>query len=336
MSSASRRLFAAMLFAICVALPFESNLAVAQQVQPISAGRAGLPAGFNEAFTHQFAEAHGVRLHYVIGGPVDGQMIVLLHGWPQTWYAWRWVMPALARAGYRVVAVDYRGAGNSDKPQGGYDKATMAADIHALVHELGARTVDLVGRDIGAMVAYAYAAQWPGEVASLAMLDVPVPGTRVWDEALAKRDPQIWHFGLFQQRDVAEMLIGDHVGAFIIDFYKQREYVPVADEDIAVYSQAYAAPGGLRAGFELYRAFPEDEKRFKGFMKRKLSMPVLALAGDKSNGRTELDMAREVATNVQGGVAPNTGHWLPDENPDFLSKQLIAFFAGSERERPAN
>lgn len=302
------------------------GFAVAQQSQPAAAARVGLPAHFNEVFTHRFIDANGVRLHFVVGGPADGETVILLHGWPQTWYTWRWVMPRLAQAGYRVVAVDYRGAGDSEKPQGGYDKATMAADIHALAGALGAGRVNLVGRDIGVMVAYAYAAQWPEEVARLAMLDVPVPGTKVWDEAIARADPEIWHFGLFQQRDIAEMLVAGRETAFISDFYKKREYVAVADEDIAVYARAYAAPGGLRAGFELYRAFPEDEKRFREFMKRKLPMPVLALAGDKSNGTTELAMAKELATNVEGGVAPDTGHWLPDENPEFLSQRLSAFF----------
>jgi pimeloyl-ACP methyl ester carboxylesterase len=222
--------------------------------------------------------------------------------------------------------VDYRGAGESEKPLAGYDKATMAADIHALIHGMGRSRINLVGRDIGVMVAYAYAAQWPQDVAKLVMLDVPLPGTHVWDEGLAKRDPQIWHFQFHQQRDLPEMLISGHEYAYISDFYKKRMYVPVADEDIAVYARAYAARGGLRAGFELYRAFPEDERRFRDFMKTKLSMPVLALAGDKSNGETEVEMAKEVASEVHGGVAPNTGHWLPDENPEFLSKQLLLFF----------
>jgi pimeloyl-ACP methyl ester carboxylesterase len=175
------------------------------------------------------------------------------------------------------------------------------------------------------MVAYAYAAQWPNDVAKLAMLDVPVPATRVWNEAKTKPDPELWHFALFQQRDIAEMLITGHEYDFISDFYKKREFAAVADSDIAVYARAYASPGGLRAGFELYRAFPQDERRFKEFMTRKLSMPVLALAGDKSNGSKEIDMAKELASDVHGGVAPNTGHWLPDENPEYLSRQLLAF-----------
>lgn len=300
--------------------------ALAQSQASPSAVRSGLPEHFNEAFEHHFAEANGVRLHYVIGGPAKGPMVVLLHGWPQTWYTWRWVMPSLAKAGYRVVAVDYRGAGDSDKPASGYDKATMAGDIHALVQQLGARHIDLVGRDIGVMISYAYAAQWPDEVSKLVMLDVPIPGTRVWDEALAQRDPHIWHFAFFQQRDIPEMLIAGHESAFITDFYKKRAYIPVAEEDIAVYARAYAAPGGLRAGFELYRAFPEDEQRFKQFMRTRLPMPVLALAGDKSNGVTELVMAKELATDVHGGAVPNTGHWLPDENPEALSRELLAFF----------
>ncbi|AOK38217.1 alpha/beta hydrolase [Burkholderia cenocepacia] len=286
----------------------------------------GLPAGFERRFSRRYAQLDDVRLHYVTGGPDDGEMVVLLHGWPQTWYTWRHVMPALAEDGYRVVAVDYRGAGESDKPLGGYDKASMAGDIRALVHQLGATRIHLVGRDIGLMVAYAYAAQWPTEIVKLAMLDVPVPGTRIWDEAKASADPQIWHFGLHQQRDIAEMLIAGKERAYILDFYKKRTHVALSNDDIAVYADAYAAPGALRAGFELYRAFPQDETRFKAFMKHKLPMPVLALAGDKSNGAKELDMARELALDVRGAVAPNTGHWLPDENPAFLTRQLLDFF----------
>lgn len=323
-----RRSLSSLLSALGIAFSLGISCALAQDVPPPLASRTGLPANFERTFAHGFATTNGVRLHYVIGGPVDGDLIVLLHGWPQTWYTWRNVMPALAQAGHRVVAVDYRGAGESEKPQSGYDKATMAADIRALVHELGGTGVNLVGRDIGVMVAYAYAAQWPDEVVRLAMLDVPVPATRVWDEAKHKPDPELWHFGLHQQRDIAELLVSGHEQAYISDFYKKRLAAPVADEDIAVYARAYAAPGGLRAGFELYRAFPEDEQHFKQFMQKKLPMPVLALAGEKSNGWAETEMAKELATNVRGGVAPDTGHWLPDENPTYVSQQLLTFFGG--------
>jgi pimeloyl-ACP methyl ester carboxylesterase len=310
----------------------ENNRSATPTHQTIGLRRAGLPDNFDRLFSRHYEEVNGLRLHCVIGGPREGEPVILLHGWPQTWYVWRHVMPALAEAGYWTIAVDYRGAGDSDKPRDGYDKATMAADIRALAHAFGAPRINLVGRDIGVMVAYAYAAQWPDEVAKLVMLDVPVPGTRVWNEAKAKSDPQLWHFGLHQQRDIAEMLIAGHETEYILDFYKKRAYVPLADEDIAVYARAYAAPGGLRAGFELYRAFPEDERRFKAFMATKLSMPVLALAGDKSNGMSELEMARELADNVQGGVVPNTGHWTPDENPEFLVEQLVRFFGHAQDE----
>jgi pimeloyl-ACP methyl ester carboxylesterase len=233
-------------------------------------------------------------------------------------------MPELAKAGFRVVAVDYRGAGESEKLLDGYDKATMAADIRTLVHQLGGTKVDLAGRDIGVMVAYAYAAQWPDEVTRLAMLDVPVPGTRVWDEAIHKPDPELWHFGLHQQRDIAEMLVAGHEYAYISDFMKKRLAAPIADEDLAVHARAYAGLGGLRAGFELYRAFPEDERRFRDFLRKKLPMPVLVLAGERSNGAKEVEMARESADDV----APETGHWLPDENPGFVYRHLITFFHG--------
>ncbi|KGM33434.1 alpha/beta fold hydrolase [Inquilinus limosus] len=324
-----RRSWIALLSALAVFLCIAAAPGRAQDTPEPLPQRTGLPAGFDQAFSHRFAEANGVRLHYVIGGPADGELVVLLHGWPQTWYTWRRVMPELAAAGFRVAAVDYRGAGESEKPLDGYDKATMAADIRALVRQLDATRVDLVGRDIGVMVAYAYAAQWPDEVARLAMLDVPVPGTHVWDEAIHKPDPQLWHFGLHQQRDIAEMLVAGHEYAYISDFMKKRLAAPIADDDLTVYAQAYAAPGGMRAGFELYRAFPEDERRFREFLKKKLPMPVLALAGERSNGWKEVDMAKEAADDVRGAVAPETGHWLPDENPGFVSRHLIAFLRGS-------
>ncbi|MCC8979418.1 alpha/beta hydrolase [Bradyrhizobium sp. 10BB] len=292
---------------------------------------AGLPTDFDTQFTHRYAEANGVRLHYVVGGPVDGPVIVLLHGWPQTWYTWRNVMPKLASAGYRVVAVDYRGAGQSEKTASGYDKAAMAADIRALVQSLGVSNVNLVGRDIGVMIAYAYAAQWPDGVKTLTMLDVPIPATPAWNEAKHKPDPDIWHFGFFQRPDVPELLIAGHEFAFIRDFIHVREYRPILDDDIRVYADAYAAAGGLRAGFELYRAFPQDEQRFAEFEKTKLPMPVLALAGDKSNGTVELTMAQRLASDVSGGTAPETGHWLPDENPVFLSAQLVSFLRAHDR-----
>ncbi len=124
------------------------------------------------------------------------------------------------------------------------------------------------------------------------------------------------------------MLVAGHEYAYISDFMKKRLAAPIADEDLAIYARAYAAPGGMRAGFELYRAFPEDEQRFKEFLKKKLPMPVLALAGERSNGAKEVEMARETADDVTGAVAPETGHWLPDENPGIISRHLITFFRG--------
>ncbi|TWB88990.1 hypothetical protein FBZ93_117174 [Bradyrhizobium macuxiense] len=122
-----------------------------------------------------------------------------------------------------------------------------------------------------------------------------------------------------------ELLIAGHQFTFVRDFIHDREYRPIADDDIRVYADAYASAGGLRTGFELYRAFPEDETRFAEFEKTKLSMPVLAIAGDKSNGMVELTMAQGLARDVNGGTAPDAGHWLPDENPEYLSARLIDF-----------
>lgn len=292
----------------------------------IGSGRT-LPPEFDEMFTHHFTEAGPVRLHHVAGGPAAAETVVLLHGWPQTWYAWRKVMPGLVSAGYRLEAVEYRGAGESSRPAGGYDKATMAADVRHLLDALGVERVHLVGRDIGVMVAYALAAQWPEVVKSLTMLDVPLPGTTAWERA--KQDPQTWHFGLHRQRDIAEMLVSGREYDYLSTFYRARTKVAgaITDDDLAVYARAYAAPGALRAGFELYRAFDQDEERFATLLQHKLPMPVLALGGELDNGSLITDMAHEAAIEVRGVVVPGGGHWTPEESPEVLLEQLLAFLS---------
>ncbi|MEU6670361.1 alpha/beta hydrolase [Streptomyces sp. NPDC046727] len=298
----------------------------------IGSGRS-LPAGFHDTFGHRFTEVGPVRLHHVTGGPQAWEPVVLLHGWPQTWYAWRKVMPGLAEAGHRVIAVEYRGAGDSSRPAHGYDKATMAGDIRGLLDAVGARRVHIVARDIGLMVGYALAAQWPERVASMTMLDVPIPGTSAWEQA--KREPQTWHFGLHRQRDIAEMLVTGREYDYISAFYRARTRVAgaVTDDDLAVYARAYGAPGALRAGFELYRAFDEDEERFAVLMGRKLPMPVLAFGGELDSGAMIPDMAREVASDVRGAIVPGGGHWSPEENPGFVLERLLEFLPPPGPER---
>lgn len=288
-----------------------------------------LTADFYETFDHHFTDVEEVRVHHVDGGARAGEPVLLLHGWPQTWYTWRKVMPGLAAAGYRVIAAEYRGAGDSSRPAGGYDKATMARDMHQLLDRLGLPRAHIVGRDIGLMVAYALAAQWPDRVASLTMLDVPIPGTTAWDKA--KSDPQTWHFGLHRQRDIAEMLITGHEYDYISTFYRARTQVAgaITDGDLDVYARAYAAPGALRAGFELYRAFDDDERALGRLQATKLPMPVLAMAGEFDNANLIVDMAQDLAIDVKGAVVPGGGHWTPEENPEFLLNQLLSFLPGA-------
>ena len=210
--------------------------------------------------THGMAETEPrVRLHYVIAG-AGPRVVVLLHGFPQTWYEWRLVIPALANAGFRVVAPDYRGAGHSWSPAGGYDKHTMAGDLRRLVrdHLQFEDAVALVGHDIGLMVAYAYAQAYRDEVSHLAVVDAPLPGTTVFDRI--RSDPRVWHFAFQGARDVPEMLVFGRERQYLQAFFAARVFDPsaISERDLDVYVSAYSAPGAMRAGFELYRAFDQD------------------------------------------------------------------------------
>jgi pimeloyl-ACP methyl ester carboxylesterase len=280
-----------------------------------------------DELTHGMADIEpGVRLHYVTAG--DGpRTIVLIHGFPQTWWEWRHVIPGLTSAGFRVIAPDYRGAGHSWRPVAGYDKHTMAADIRALVrdHLKIEAPVVVAGHDIGLMVAYAYAQAYRDEVSHLVAMDAPLPGTAVFDRL--RSDPRVWHFAFHGARDVPELLVAGRERQYLQTFFVARCFVPIDEADLDLYASVYSAPGAMRAGFEVYRTFDQDAHDNRAALERhgKLTIPVLAVGGEIStSGPLVEEMMREVAEDVTGLIVPRTAHWIPEENPDALVRALIA------------
>jgi pimeloyl-ACP methyl ester carboxylesterase len=258
------------------------------------------------------ADVNGVRYHYLLAR--GGQTVVLLHGWGSTSYMWRFVMPQLVARGYTVLAPDLRGLGDTTKPPTGYEKTVIADDIRALVQTLNlGPTIHLVGHDMGGMVSYAYAAQHPDEIRTLAILDVPLPGIDPWDQIV--QTPRTWHFRFYSVQDVPEMLIAGH----------ELEYLKWFHNSEAVNARAYAMPGALRAGFEYYRAFPNDVKANREFAKRKLTMPVLGIGGSGSFGAIIGDHLRHVADNVQAINVEGAGHWVAEEQPAAVANALLKF-----------
>ncbi len=279
-----------------------------------------------DELTHGMADIEpGLRLHYVTAGH-GPRTIVLIHGFPQTWFEWRRVIGLLTAAGFRVIAPDYRGAGHSWRPVAGYDKRTMAADIHTLLrdHLQIEGPLIVAGHDIGLMVAYAYAQAYRDEVSHLVAMDAPLPGTAVFDRLRA--DPRVWHFAFHGARDVPEMLVAGRERQYLQMFFVARCFVPIQDADIDVYASAYSAPGAMRAGFEVYRAFDQDAEDNRAALERhgKLTIPVLAVGGEIStSGPLVEEMMREVAEDVTGAIVPRTAHWIPEENPEALVRLLI-------------
>jgi pimeloyl-ACP methyl ester carboxylesterase len=283
----------------------------------------------NTTFSHHMAVVNGVQIHYVIGG--HGEPLVLLHGWPETWYEWRHVMPALSK-NYTVIAPDLRGLGDSSKPLTGYDGKTVAEDIHQLVTKLGFKTIFLVGHDIGGQIAYSYAAAHPTEVKKLVVSDLTFPGFA----PPGRMTP--WWFVFHQTPDIPEALVQGKELMYLSWFYHNLAYNPAAitQDDINEFVSHYSAPGGMRAGFEYYRAFPQDAIENQNHSKTKLTMPVLAVYGEyypAFGGNVTVNPAlysmKALAQNVQGIQIPNSGHWGPEERPDFVIKMLDNFFAGN-------
>jgi len=254
---------------------------------------------------------------------------VLLHGWPQTWYEWRKLIPLLADR-YRLVAPDLPGLGESSRPADGYDKRSIASDLGEMCQELDLGRFHVVGHDCGGPSAFALACAVPQSVRTLAILDVTIPGIGPDISQGGRR----WHHAFHMTPELPETLVAgrerEYLGWFYREFCWQRG--AIAQADIDEYLRSYTQPGAMRAGFEYYRILPQVKAENRALVDSgfRLPMPVLALGGAKTEarGRAEepLESLRSIASNVTGGAIPECGHFIPEEQPAVLAERLLAFF----------
>ena len=287
------------------------------------------PALAQRRIEDRFANVNGIRLHYLFAG--KGEPVLLLHGYAQNSHMWRPLIPELAKT-HTVIAPDLRGFGLSSKPTSGYAKKTMAQDIHALATSLGIRRAVVVGHDIGLMVAYAYAAQYPSEVDRIVLMDAFLPGVGDWKTVWLLRD--LWHFHFYGETPLKlvtgrERIYFEH---FWNDFAADRKHsIPEADRRF--YASSYAQPGAMRAGFEVFRNFEQDAKDFAEFAQTKLTIPMLVLTGEKASGNFLIEQARLVDSEVEGVVIQGSGHWLMEEARGQVVPRLVAFIKGIAERR---
>ena len=280
---------------------------------------------FPSSFHTQEIKTNGTTLHIRIGG--QGSAVILLHGFGDTGDMWAPAAAVLARD-HMVVVPDLRGMGLSAHPDTGYTKKNQALDIAGLMDALKIQQADLVTHDIGNMVGYALAAQFPARITKWVVIDAPLPGIGNWDEI--KQSPLLWHFN-FRGPD-EERLVADRERIYLDRFYDELSADPKAIDEATRqhYAALYARPHAMHDAFEQFGAFNQDAIDNRAMLAEvgKLTMPVLALGGEKSFGAAEADTLRLVAVNVTMGIVPGSGHWIMDENPkattaliaDFLSK----------------
>jgi pimeloyl-ACP methyl ester carboxylesterase len=277
---------------------------------------------------HHTAQVNGTRLHYVTAG--DGPPVMLLHGWPQTWYEWRHVLGLLA-TDHRVVVPDLRGFGYSAKPAAGYDAATMAADLAALSDHLGLRDVTVIGHDWGAVFGYVYAASSPGQVGALGIVEMALPGVGVMEQAITPQ-PQgnfLWHMGFQSVPDLPELLIAGKEKPYLRWFFEHFAYDPgaITAADLDEYVDAITQVGALRAGLAVYQDFFTSADQVAELAKTPLEIPVRAYGGEACLGALTLTSVQAVAPTASGGVIERCGHWAAEERPDFVAglvRELVA------------
>jgi pimeloyl-ACP methyl ester carboxylesterase len=291
-------------------------------------GAPSLPAGFSNTFSSRYIDTGQVRLHAVIGG--DGPPLLLIHGWPQTWYAWRMLMPALARD-FQVIAVDQRGIGLSDKPAEGYDSAALANDMVALMGALGHQRFALYGTDVGMPIAYALAADHPERVVRLVVSEAPLPGISPSPPLFLppQLNARLWHLAFNQLPKINEQLVRGREEIFFgAEFDASAGTHKLPAETVKYYIDTLAAdPEALRGSFEFYRALPTTIAQNEQRKAKRLTMAVLAIGGAESSGEGPGKTMKLVADDVQAMVLPGSGHWVAEQAPEELLAALTSFLA---------
>jgi len=276
---------------------------------------------FPPGFKSETISTNGTRIFVRVGG--HGPAVVLLHGYGETGDMWAPLAAKLAHD-HTVIVPDLRGMGLSSHPAGGYDKKTQAADVAGVLDALKVDKVELVTHDIGNMVGYAFAAEQPARVTKFALLDAPLPGVGPWDEIL--KSPLLWHFR-FGGPDM-ERLVAGRERIYLDRFWDELSADPSGIDEATRehYADLYARPHAIHDAFEQFVAFPQDGVDNQAFLtKGKLTMPVLALGGEKSYGSSMAAELEFVASDAKGGVIPHSGHWVMEENPAATTAMIVDF-----------
>ena len=300
-------------------------------------GAPNLPEGFAGTFTSRYVDTPDVRLHAVIGG--SGPPLLLIHGWPGSWYYWRLVMPALARD-FEVIAVDQRGIGLSDKPEPGYDTRTLANDLIGLMDALGHQRFSVVGVDTGMLIGYALAADHPERVARVALGEAPLPGITPQNPLVLPDQvkARLWHIPFNQQDKVNELLVAAREDIFFgAEFDASAGTSKLPEETVRYYVDGLASsPEALHGTFQLYRAFGATAVQNEERKTRRLPMPVLAMGGAESLGAMAADTMKLTADDVETLVIPAVGHWLAEQAPDEMVAALTDFLKPYQKEPVAS
>lgn len=299
-----------------------------ERLAPTASGSSEL-----DGFQHRVDTVGGLRLHSVVGGNPTGATVVLLAGFPESWFAWRKIMPELGTT-YRIIALDLPGQGDSDRPEHGYDTQTLATTVHDLLRHLGVDRCAMVAHDIGAWVAYSYAALFGDEVERLVLMDSGIPGVTLPDMAPTAPDKAVrtWHFAFHVLPELPEILIGGREREYLTWFLRHKAANPdlFSDAEFAEYTRVFRKDDGLRAALAFYRSATLSAQQNRALAAQgKLRMPVLAIGSDQG---TLADMAtpmREYADDVRGATIAQCGHFIPEEQPEAVLRELTSFLRRS-------